>query len=129
MIDVAAAGVGFLVLITASTTGIPGMNIEREAAIGPDLSHRRTLIGTVLREPRVRAAMLAEVDAKKVNLDRVEKRANGIAREIAADYSYVVVRLGERLLGRLWNRIYDGLTVRGAERLQALARDNTLAHA
>ncbi len=29
----AAAGVGFLVLITASTTGIPGMNIEREAAI------------------------------------------------------------------------------------------------
>lgn len=101
---------------------------EREAAIGPDLSHRRTLIGTVLREPRVRAAMLAEVDAKKVNLDRVEKRANGIAREIAADYSYVVVRLGERLLGRLWNRIYDGLTVRGAERLQALARDNTLVY-
>lgn len=29
----AAAGVGFLVLVTASTTGIPGVNIEREAAI------------------------------------------------------------------------------------------------
>lgn len=29
----AAAGVGFLVLVTASTTGIPGMSIEREAAI------------------------------------------------------------------------------------------------
>ncbi|MCG3122577.1 MAG: Cytochrome c biogenesis protein CcsA [Phycisphaerales bacterium] len=29
----AAAGVGFLVLITASTTGIPGVSIEREAAI------------------------------------------------------------------------------------------------
>ncbi|MBL8312010.1 MAG: glycerol-3-phosphate 1-O-acyltransferase PlsB [Burkholderiales bacterium] len=101
---------------------------EREAAIGPDLSHRRTLIGTVLREPRVRAAMLAEVDANKGNLEKIEKRAERIAREIAADYSYVVVRLGERILGRLWNRIYDGLTVRGAERLQALARDNTLVY-
>ncbi|MBL8964901.1 MAG: hypothetical protein JNK70_12635, partial [Phycisphaerae bacterium] len=29
----AAAGVGFLVLVTASTTGIPGVRIEREAAI------------------------------------------------------------------------------------------------
>lgn len=29
----AAAGTGFLILITATTTGIPGQNIEREAAI------------------------------------------------------------------------------------------------
>ncbi len=101
---------------------------EREAAIGPDLSHRRTLIDSVLREPRVHAAMLAEVDAKKTTLEKVESRAASVAREIAADYSYLVVRVGERLLGRLWNRIYEGVTVVGTERLQALARDNTLVY-
>ena len=101
---------------------------EREAAIGPDLSHRRTLIDSVLREPRVRVAMLAEVDAKKTTLEKVELRAASVAREIAADYSYLVVRVGERLLGRLWNRIYEGVTVVGTERLQALARDNTLVY-
>ncbi len=101
---------------------------EREAAIGPDLSHRRTLIDSMLREPRVRAAMLAEVDAKKTTLEKVERRAESVAREIAADYSYLVVRAGERLLGRLWNRIYEGVTVHGTERLQALARDNTLVY-
>ncbi len=101
---------------------------EREAAIGPDLSHRRTLIDSMLREPRVHAAMLAEVDAKKTTLEKVERRAESVAREIAADYSYLVVRAGERLLGRLWNRIYEGVTVRGTERLQALARDNTLVY-
>ena len=101
---------------------------EREAAIGPDLSHRRTLIDGMLREPRVRAAMLAEVDTRKTTLAKVERRAESVAREIAADYSYLVVRAGERLLGRLWNRIYEGVTVRGTERLQALARDNTLVY-
>ena len=101
---------------------------EREAAIGPDLSHRRTLIDSMLREPRVRAAMAAEADAKKTTLAKVERRAESVAREIAADYSYLVVRVGERLLGRLWNRIYEGVTVRGTERLQALARDNTLVY-
>lgn len=101
---------------------------EREAAIGPDLSHRRTLIDSMLREPRVRVAMLTEVDAKKTTLEKVERRAESVAREIAADYSYLVVRVGERLLGRLWNHIYEGVTVRGTERLQALARDNTLVY-
>ncbi len=101
---------------------------EREAAIGPDLSHRRTLIGAMMREPRVQAAIAQEAIEKKLPVPRVERRAEAIGREIAADYSYLVVRLGEQLLGRLWNRIYDGVAVRGADRLQALAKDNTLVY-
>ena len=101
---------------------------EREAAIGPDLSHRRTLIDSMMREPRVRDAILREVDSKKTTLAKVEARADGMGREIAADYSYVLVRFMERLLGRLWNRIYDGVDLHGVERLQALARDNTLVY-
>ena len=101
---------------------------EREAAIGPDLSHRRTLIDSMMREPRVRDAILREVDSKKTTLAKVEARAESIGREIAADYSYLLVRFMEGLLGRLWNRIYEGVDVRGQERLQALAKDNTLVY-
>ncbi len=101
---------------------------EREAAIGPDLSHRRTLLASILREPRVRAAIAQEVVDKKTTEAKVERRAESIGREIAADYSYLLVRFMERLLGRLWNRIYEGVDVRGVERLQALAKDNTLVY-
>jgi glycerol-3-phosphate O-acyltransferase len=101
---------------------------EREAAIGPDLSHRRTLIDSMMREPRVREAILREVDDKKTTLAKVEARAESIGREIAADYSYLLVRFMERVLGRLWNRIYEGVDVRGVARLQSLARDNTLVY-
>lgn len=101
---------------------------EREAAIGPDLSHRRTLLASILREPRVRNAIAHEVVEKKTTQAKVERRAEAIGREIAADYSYLLVRFMERLLGRLWNRIYEGVDVRGVERLQALAKDNTLVY-
>ncbi len=101
---------------------------EREAAIGPDLSHRRTLLASILREPRVRDAISHEVAEKKTTVAKVERRAESIGREIAADYSYMLVRFMERLLGRLWNRIYEGVDVRGVERLQALAKDNTLVY-
>ena len=101
---------------------------EREAAIGPDLSHRRTLLASILREPRVRAAIAQEVVDRKTTEAKVERRAEAIGREIAADYSYLLVRFMERLLARLWNRIYEGVDVRGVERLQSLAKDNTLVY-
>lgn len=100
----------------------------REAAIGPDLSHRRTLIDAMLRDPRVRAAIDAEARARKVDAAKVERRAASIGREIAADYSFLAVRIGARILGRLWTRIYQGVEVRGIERVQALAKDNTLVY-
>jgi glycerol-3-phosphate O-acyltransferase len=101
---------------------------EREAAIGPDLSHRRILMEAILREPRVRAAIAEEVVAKKSSEFKVEARAEKIVREIAADYSYPIIRVFARLLKSVWNRIYDGVDVRGADRLHTLAKDHTLVY-
>ena len=94
------------------------LRVARVAVLGPDLSHRRTVIAEVLRMRAVRAAAAAEMRAK--NLSRRE--ALGIARryayEIAADYSPRFVALMASLLSRLWNRLYDGVEVLHAERLE-----------
>lgn len=101
---------------------------DREAVVGPDLSHRRTLVESILREPRVRDAIAAEAEARRQPIERVEARAAKAALEIAADYSYLTIRLLDRLLTLLWQRIYEGVAVSGVERLQALARDHTLVY-
>jgi glycerol-3-phosphate O-acyltransferase len=101
---------------------------DREAVVGPDLSHRRTLVEAILREPRVRAAIAAEAEARRLPSARVEARAAQAAFEIAADYSYITIRLLDRLLTLLWQRIYEGVAVSGVERLQMLARDHTLVY-
>ncbi|KOO11811.1 hypothetical protein AKJ18_27215, partial [Vibrio xuii] len=40
--------------------------------------------------------------------------AHDIMDELAADFSYSLVKNGDRLLGWLWNRIYQGLNINNA---------------
>jgi len=84
----------------------------RSAAIGPDLSHRRTLVDDILRTRNVRDAIRSQANKNQTKLPKERRKALKYAREIAADYSYPVVRVASRGLTWFWNRIYDGIKVR-----------------
>ncbi len=43
--------------------------------------------------------------------------------EIAADFSYPLIKHGERFLGWLWNKLYQGLNITNAQRIRRLAQD------
>jgi len=83
----------------------------RTAVIGTDLSHRRTLVGDLLRTDAVRAAITAQASKEKGGRPAALRKANAYAREIAADYSHPVVRSLSFILTGFWNRIYDGVTL------------------
>ena len=92
---------------------------QRSATVGPDLSHRRLLLEEVLQSPLVVEAVRREVRGKaRATETRVRARAARYAREIAADYSYPMVRMLDRVLAWLWNRLYSGIEV---EHLAGLA--------
>lgn len=94
---------------------------QRAARIGPDLSHRRTILTRVLSTRAVRAAMAAEVREKQLPRRRVMVVAKGYLEEIAANYSHVFITFMEGFLGRLWNRLYDGVSFNHAETLREIA--------
>jgi len=83
----------------------------RAAVIGPDLSHRRTLVDDVLRSDAVRQAMSSQAAKEKSGAAGALQKAEAYAREIAADYSHPVVRSLSFILQGFWNRIYDGITM------------------
>jgi glycerol-3-phosphate O-acyltransferase len=101
---------------------------SRTAYIGPDLSHRRTLLTEVLRSRQVRAMVRQEARDKKLPVREVMQQARGMFEEIAADYSHIFVRLSERLLRWLLTRIYDGMEVAHADTLTAIASGNELVY-
>jgi glycerol-3-phosphate O-acyltransferase len=101
---------------------------QRTATVGPDLSHRRLLLGEVLESPVVAAAIRREVRASGRSERRVRGRARRFAREIAADYSYPIVRLLDRVLTWVWNRLYEGVDVRNAGGLAKLATGSELVY-
>ena len=93
----------------------------RSAAIGPDLSHRRTLIDDVLRSPPVRAAIEEQARKKKISEYKAWKQARKDAFEIAANYSYAFVRVAYFALTWFWTKIYDGVELQHFRKFQQLA--------
>lgn len=100
----------------------------RIATIGPDLSHRRTLLNQVLNSDSVRRAIRRHSDVNKVPVHKAVAKARRYANEIAANYSYTTVRVMEKLLAWLWNRLYDGVEVAGVARLKAVSEGNEVIY-
>ena len=101
---------------------------QRTARIGPDLSHRRTLVTGILRTRSVRAAVAQERHDKKSTRRAAMLQAQRYAQEIAANYSPAFVRFLEHLLTRLWNRLYDGVQFAHVETLERVAETHEIVY-
>jgi glycerol-3-phosphate O-acyltransferase len=105
-----------------------GFRRQRASRIGPDLSHRRTIVARVLRTRAVRAAMRSEMRDRRISRDKALGIARGYAEEIAANYSHAFVVFMEQFLTRLWNRLYDGVAFEHKDTLRAIARDSEIVY-
>ncbi len=101
---------------------------RRAVRIGPDLSHRRTIVNEVLRTRAVRAAVTQEMRAKHLSRHKALLRARADLLEIAANYSHAFVRFMEYALSRLWNRLYDGVEFAHSATLETVAEGNELIY-
>ncbi|WP_414648261.1 glycerol-3-phosphate 1-O-acyltransferase PlsB [Dyella sp.] len=93
----------------------------RAAVIGPDLSHRRTMVDAVLNAEPVRAAIAANAAKENVPYAKAWEHAYKMVLEIAADYSHPVVRSASFLLRNFWNKLYDGITMHHFDKARAAA--------
>ena len=101
---------------------------RRIATVGPDMSHRRTLVSNVVMSPAVRRAVRQESGDNRAVYERTLHRARKFAQEIAADVSYPTIRVLERVLSWVWNRLYDGIELNHAQRLHEVAKDRELVY-
>ena len=93
------------------------------AATGPRLMHRQQMFDHLMVNPAIKRLISEEAKNKDIPEAQVKKQALAIMDEIAGDYRDVTVRFGERILGWLWNRLYNGIEVHQAERLRNLAQE------
>jgi glycerol-3-phosphate O-acyltransferase len=101
---------------------------QRAARIGPDLSHRRTIVNRILRTRTVRSVVAQEMREKQVTRRQAMLKAKQYAEEIAANYSHAFVRFMEAALGRLWNRLYDGVVFGHVETLERAVEGNEIVY-
>lgn len=100
----------------------------KTATLGPDVSHRRTLVRTLLMKPEVRNAIKRR--AAEDNLSEYEStlQARRYLQEIVADCTNITIQLLQRLLTWFWNRFYSGIEVTHNEYLKNLALTHELVY-
>ncbi|MDC5838593.1 glycerol-3-phosphate 1-O-acyltransferase PlsB [Vibrio europaeus] len=96
---------------------------QKLAASGPNLPSRQALFNRLMKSKAIEKVIEDEAKSKGVPIEKVRKEAHAIMDEIAANFSYSLIKNGERLLGWLWNRIYQGLNVTNAATVRKLAQD------
>jgi glycerol-3-phosphate O-acyltransferase len=101
---------------------------QRAAAIGPDLSHRRTIATQVLRASAVRRAMADEMRARKISRRDALRVAQDYTAEIAANYSHIFVAIIARVLTWFWTRLYDGVELHHFEQVQQVMEGNEVVY-
>lgn len=90
----------------------------RTATIGPDLSHRRTLIDGVLAAETVTDVIKDQARRDNSSFAAAWRRAHSYAMEIAADYSHPVIRSLSFILTPFWNKIYRGVNTHHFDKLK-----------
>ena len=96
------------------------LRAQRASSIGPDLSHRRTMVLQVLKTQAVRQAVRNEMQVRQLQRRPALLLARKYALEIAANYSQAFVTFMAMALGRLWNSLYDGVELEHLENLSAV---------
>jgi glycerol-3-phosphate O-acyltransferase len=99
------------------------LRAQRASSIGPDLSHRRTMVMQILKTQEVRRAVRNEMQARRLQRRQALLVARKYALEIAANYSQAFVTFMATLLGRLWNWVYDGVDFEHVENLSGVGDD------
>ncbi|MFY8274446.1 glycerol-3-phosphate 1-O-acyltransferase PlsB [Pseudoalteromonas sp. SSDWG2] len=93
---------------------------QKLAATGPKLPSREALFNSLLASPTIKKAIADEAKSKGLSHEEARQNALRLLDEIAANYSDAMIRVADRILTWLWNKLYNGIDVRYAEQVREL---------
>lgn len=96
---------------------------QRTASVGPKLPVRQEMINKLLNNSGISEAIQEEAKSKNINLVKARKNALVILSEIAANFSYRMLRVTDFILSWAWHRLYQGLKVTNADPIRELAQN------
>ena len=101
---------------------------SKQAMLGPDISHRRTMVKTLAKNIRVREEINKQSKGRKSRKRRLVKKAYKYAREICSDLNYPIVRMLVRGFTWFWNSRYESINIKNIEQIKNISQDNALVY-
>ena len=101
---------------------------SKQAMLGPDISHRRTLVKSLVKNKYVRNEIKTLADGNNSRKRQLTKKAYRYANEICSDLNYPIVNLLASGFTWFWNTRYEGLHTKNLEEIRELSKDNSLIY-
>ena len=101
---------------------------SKQAVLGPEISHRRTLVKSLSQNEEVRKKITEMSKGNKKLEKKLDKKALKYANEICSDLNYPIIRLLIAGFSWFWNTRYDGVHVNNLEEIKQLSKDNSLVY-
>ncbi|WP_223786735.1 glycerol-3-phosphate 1-O-acyltransferase PlsB [Marinicella meishanensis] len=103
-------------------------NRVKTSVVGRDLSHRRTIAKNIIKRPVVQQEIANYADRRKMPLEKAQKEAQKIIREIAADYSYSAIKFMSGIFRWFWTKVYDGVKLNFFDDLRHLTTEKEIIY-
>ncbi len=100
----------------------------KTAVVGPDLSHRRTVVRGLVKSRVVQQVIDEKIKNGESSREKLEAKAQKYGNEIASNYNTRAIRILDILLTRFWNKVYDGVEVEGIDRVRELAGTHAVVY-
>ena len=99
---------------------------SKQAMLGPDISHRRTLVKSLVKNKYVRDEIIKLAEGSQSRKKQLTKKAHRYANEICSDLNYPIVSLLASGFTWFWNTRYEGLHTNNLEKIKELSKENSL---
>lgn len=100
----------------------------RRSTLGPDMSHRRTLVRDLILKPDVQKAIRKRAEEDNRSEYEATLQARRYLNEIVANCTTITIQVMQRGLTIFWNRFYSGIDVSNSEYLKNLALSHELVY-
>jgi glycerol-3-phosphate O-acyltransferase len=109
---------------------IDSLDEIKRGIVGPTLKSSLELKEIILHHPRLEAFMQRRARSTNQEIWKVRMEADRYLDEIAADYNYTLIQLGDKVLHWMWHNLFDGIEVdvESLHRVKRAARNNTLVY-
>ncbi|MGB1298600.1 MAG: glycerol-3-phosphate 1-O-acyltransferase PlsB [Psychrobium sp.] len=94
-----------------------------QTMLGPKLLYRNSLDKRIIKSSALAPVMEEYAAQKNLTTEQVHAEVAKLVDEIAANYSERLLRIGDRVLSWLWNKLYKGISISNAERVRQLSQD------
>jgi glycerol-3-phosphate O-acyltransferase len=101
---------------------------QRTGVLGPSLPSRESVAASLLQSRAIKSAIEDEARKRKVPAVKVQATARRYIMEISSEQNYAIVRLSDLFFTWLWNRLFNGVVIKHAERLRAIEQTHEIVY-